>query len=162
LSARSIYTTSDAFKAQDPELMEKGFKGFCKEGMYGFFNAVTDRPYVIDKSRAWMGHFNFADWFDKEPKVLCMVRDLRSIFTSMEKNYRNNSNSLFVKAIRIIAQSRANEIAHIAGARSSGDILGKMVRIVGESACFVLGSIARPFTGEKFNRWLSMYSPKIR
>jgi len=80
----------------------------------------------------------------------------------MEKNYRNNSNSLFVKAIRIIAQSRANEIAHIAGARSSGDILGKMVRIVGESACFVLGSIARPFTGEKFKHWLSMYSPKIR
>jgi len=80
----------------------------------------------------------------------------------MEKNYRNNSNSLFVKAIRIIAQSRANEIAHRAGARSRGDILGKMVRIVGESACFVLGSIARPFTGEKFNRWLSIYSPKIR
>ena len=90
LTARSIYTTGDAFKAQDPELMEKGFKGFCKEGMYGFFNAVTDRPYVIDKSRAWMGHFSFADWFDKEPKVLCMVRDLRSVFTSMEKNYRKN------------------------------------------------------------------------
>ena len=80
----------------------------------------------------------------------------------MEKNYRNNTNSLFVKVIRILAQARANEIAHRAGARSSGDILGKMVRIVGEGACFVLGSIARPFTGEKFNRWLSMYSPKIR
>jgi len=90
LSARSIYTTGDAFKAQDPELMEKGFKGFCREGMYGFFNAVTDRPYVIDKSRAWMGHFSFADWFDEKPKVLCMVRDLRSVFTSMEKNYRKN------------------------------------------------------------------------
>jgi hypothetical protein len=80
----------------------------------------------------------------------------------MEKNYRNNSNSLFVKAIRIIAQARANEIAHKAGVRSRGDILGKMVRIVGESACFVLGSIARPFTGEKFKHWLSMYSAKIR
>jgi len=80
----------------------------------------------------------------------------------MERNYRNNTDSLFVKAIRIIAQARANEIAHRAGARSRGDILGKMVRIVGESACFVLGSIARPFTGEKFNRWLSIYSAKIR
>ena len=80
----------------------------------------------------------------------------------MEKNYRNNINALFIKAIRIIAQARANEIAHRAGARSRGDILGKMVRIVGESACFVLGSIARPFTGEKFNRWLSIYSAKIR
>jgi len=80
----------------------------------------------------------------------------------IEKKYRNNTNSLFVKTIRIIAQARANEIAHIAGARSRGDILGKMVRIVGEGACFVLGSIARPFTGEKFNRWLSIYSAKIR
>ena len=80
----------------------------------------------------------------------------------MEKNYRNNSDSLFVKAIRIIAQARANEIAHRVGARSRGDMLGKMVRIVGESACFVLGSIARPFTRGKFNRWLSMYSAKIR
>jgi hypothetical protein len=67
----------------------------------------------------------------------------------MEKNYRNNINSLFVKAIRIIAQARANEIAHRAGARARGDILGKMVRIVGESACFVLGSIARPFHRRK-------------
>jgi len=80
----------------------------------------------------------------------------------MEKNYRNNTNCLFVKAIRIIAQARANEIAHRAGARSRGDILGKMVRIVGESACFVLGSIARPFTREKFKHWLSIYSAKIR
>jgi hypothetical protein len=80
----------------------------------------------------------------------------------MEKNYRNNVDSLFVKTIRMIAQVRANEIAHRAGARSRGDILGKMVRIVGESACFVLGSIARPFTGEKFKHWLSIYSAKIR
>ena len=80
----------------------------------------------------------------------------------MEKNYRNDSNSLFVQVIRIIAQARANEVAHRAGARSRGDILGKMVRIVGESACFVLGSIARPLTGEKFKHWLSMYSAKIR
>jgi len=80
----------------------------------------------------------------------------------MEKNYRNNSNSLFVKAIRIIAQARANEIAYQTGARTNSDLLGKLVRIVGESACFALGSIARPFTGEKFNRWLSMYSAKIR
>jgi len=80
----------------------------------------------------------------------------------MEKNYRNNINALFIKAIRIIAQARANEIAHRAGARSRGDILGKMVRTVGESACFVLGSIARPFIEEKFNRCLSMYSAKIR
>ena len=80
----------------------------------------------------------------------------------MEKNYKHKTDSLFIKAIRIIAQARANEIAYQTGARTNSDLLGKMVRIVGESACFVLGSIARPFTGEKFKHWLSVYSSKIR
>jgi hypothetical protein len=80
----------------------------------------------------------------------------------MERNYRNNTDSLFIKAIRIIAQARANEIAHQTGTRTNSDLLGKLVRRVGESACFVLGSIARPFIQEKFKHWLAIYSPKIR
>ena len=80
----------------------------------------------------------------------------------MERNYRNNTDSLFIKAIRIIAQARANEIAYQTGARTNSDFLGKIVRIVGESACFVLGSIARPFIEEKFKHWLAIYSSKIR
>jgi len=79
----------------------------------------------------------------------------------MEKNYKTNIDSLFIKTIRVIAQSRANEIAYQIGARSRSDILGKIVRIVGETACFVLGTIARPFTEEKFKHWLSIYSSKI-
>lgn len=90
LQARTIYSTGDAFRAQDPELMKKGFKGFCKGGLWGFFNEITDRPYVLDKSRAWSGHFSFLDFFEENPKVIIMVRDLRSIFASMEKNYRKN------------------------------------------------------------------------
>jgi len=80
----------------------------------------------------------------------------------MERNYKNNTDSLFIKAIRTIAQARANEIAYQTGARTNSDLLGKLVRIVGESACFVLGSIARPFTEEKFKHWLAIYSQKIR
>jgi sulfotransferase len=90
LQARTIYSTGDAFKAQDPDEMKKGFHGFCKAGLYGFFNAITDRPYVIDKSRAWVGNYSFADWFESNPKIIVMVRDLRSIFSSMEKNFRKN------------------------------------------------------------------------
>lgn len=90
LQARSIYSNGDAFRAQDQELMKKGFQGFCKAGIYGFFDAITDRPYVVDKSRAWTGNFRFADFFEPNPKVIVMVRDLRAIFASMEKNYRKN------------------------------------------------------------------------
>jgi hypothetical protein len=78
----------------------------------------------------------------------------------MEKNYKTNIDSLFVKAIRIIAQARANEIAHQVGKRPRGDVLGKMVRIVGEGVCFVLGSVVRPFTQQKFKHWLCIYSSK--
>jgi len=89
-TARTVYSTGDAFKAQDPDLMRKGFKGFCKSGIYGFFNEITDRPYVLDKSRAWTGNWRFLDFIDENPKIIVMVRDLRSVFSSMEKNFRKN------------------------------------------------------------------------
>jgi len=90
LNARTIYTNSDAFRAQDPKVMETAFQGFCKSGLYGYFDAITDRPYVIDKSRAWNGNFRFANFIEPNTKSITMVRDLRSIFASMEKNYRRN------------------------------------------------------------------------
>lgn len=80
----------------------------------------------------------------------------------MEKNYKKNTDSLFVKTIRILAQARANEIAYKSGARSRGDTLGKIVRIVGEAACWAIGTISRPFVAQKFNQWLGMYGSKIR
>lgn len=90
LNARQIYTTGDAFKAQNPQEMEKAFKGFCRAGLYGFYDSITSCPYVIDKSRAWLGHYRFADIIEPGAKVIVMVRDLRAIFASMEKNYRKN------------------------------------------------------------------------
>jgi sulfotransferase len=90
LTARTIYSTGDAFKAQDAKEMEKAFHGFCRAGLYGYFDAITDRPYVIDKSRAWTGNFRFANFIEPGAKAIVMVRDLRGIFASMEKNYRKN------------------------------------------------------------------------
>ena len=90
LNARALYSAGDAFKAQDPKEMEKGFHGFCREGLYGFFNSITDRPYVIDKSRGWLGNYRFANFIEPNPKIIVMVRDLRAIFASMEKNFRKN------------------------------------------------------------------------
>jgi sulfotransferase len=88
LNARTIYTTGDAFKAQDPEVMKQGFKGFCKAGIHGFFDEITDRPYIMEKSRGWLGYYDFIKFFNDDVKMICMVRDLRAIFASMEKNMR--------------------------------------------------------------------------
>jgi hypothetical protein len=76
----------------------------------------------------------------------------------MERKYKSNKNSLMVKTIRILAQSRANEIAYQMGARQNCDALGKVVRLVGESVCYVLGCMTRPFVTEKFKNWLVAYN----
>lgn len=88
--ARANYTSSPEFQAQDAEDMKMAFKGFCRDGLFGFYNSLTDRPYVIDKSRGWGYYRDFLDFFYPNPKIVCMIRDPRSIFSSMEKNYRKN------------------------------------------------------------------------
>jgi sulfotransferase len=89
-AARANYTESPEFIAQDAELMKKGWQAFARKGMDGFYEAITDRKYVVDKSRGWGIHYDFLNFIYPEPKIICMVRDLRDIFASMEKNYRKN------------------------------------------------------------------------
>lgn len=88
--ARANYSTSLEFKAQDSQLMKEGFLNFCKEGMFGYYNAITDKKYVMDKSRGWGVYRPFLDSFYPNPKVICVVRDLRSVVSSYEKIYRKN------------------------------------------------------------------------
>jgi sulfotransferase len=114
LNARTLTSNSDAFKAQNQNEMESGLKGFCRDGLYGFFNSVTDRPYVFDKSRGWIGNYNFLEWFHPNSKIICMVRDLRSIFSSMEKNYRKNpqKDPLIVNAAELKNMTTTSRIDH--------------------------------------------------
>jgi sulfotransferase len=89
-ASRNIFTEGQEFKAQDRTEMERGFRGYLKGAMYGFYENITDRPYVVDKCRGWINEYNFLNEFDPTAKVICMVRDLRGIFTSLEKKYRAN------------------------------------------------------------------------
>jgi sulfotransferase len=89
--ARLNYTNSAEFKAQDAAAMKKAFLAFSRAGMEAYFKALTDKPYVLDKSRGWGVHFDLLSLiFDEEPKIICMVRDLRQILASMEKKFRQN------------------------------------------------------------------------
>ena len=88
--ARANFTTSPEFKAQDSLLMQKGFKEFCKQGMLGYYDAITDKKFVLDKSRGWGVYRQFLNEFYPNPKIICLVRDLRSIVCSYEKIYRKN------------------------------------------------------------------------
>jgi sulfotransferase len=88
--SRNGYTESPEFKAQNEEVMKKAFMGYCKGGLEGYFNNITDKKYVVDKSRAWGVNHDFLNMFYEDPKIVCMLRDPRDVFTSMEKNYRKN------------------------------------------------------------------------
>jgi sulfotransferase len=89
-AARHNYTEGQEFKAQDSELMKKAFFGFCREGIHGYYNGITDKQFVIDKSRGHMAYYNFIDSFYPNPKMICLVRALPDIVASMEKMFRKN------------------------------------------------------------------------
>ncbi len=89
-AARANYTNSAEFIAQNPELMREAFLNFCRAGMKAFYDPLTDRKYVVDKSRGWGIHYDLLNQIYPNPKIICMVRDLRDVFASMEKNFRKN------------------------------------------------------------------------
>jgi len=88
--AKVNYSNSPEFKAQDSILMKKAFLSFCKHGIEGYFKGITSKEYILDKSRGWSINYELLTQLFEKPKIICMVRDLRDIIASMEKNYRKN------------------------------------------------------------------------
>lgn len=94
--AQNNFTNSSEFRAQSQnKKIPEAFRAFCKNGMQAYFDALTDKPFVIDKSRGWGIHYHLlAQILDYQPKIICMVRDPRDILASMEKNFRKYHNGL--------------------------------------------------------------------
>jgi sulfotransferase len=90
LSAKNTHSHSQAVKAQDKEVMENAFLGFCRAGVQGYVNSLTSKEIILDKSRDWGIHYNLLEMITPSPKIVCMVRDLRAVYASMEKNFRKN------------------------------------------------------------------------
>lgn len=89
--ARLNYTNSPEFKAQDSAEMKKAFLAFSRAGLRAYYRALTDKPCVMDKSRGWGIHYDLLTMIlEEEPKIICMVRDLRQILASLEKKFREN------------------------------------------------------------------------
>jgi sulfotransferase len=88
--ARANFTNSPEFKAQNPDLMNEAFKGFCLGGIQGYVKGLTDKPYLLNKSRGWGVYRGFIETFYPNPKIICMVRNLKDVVASYEKIYRNN------------------------------------------------------------------------
>ena len=88
-AARGNYQLPEV-KSQDPQLMQQAFVSMCNGMAQGYYDAITDRPVVCDKNRGWSHYFEWVEQWCEKPKMLCMVRDLRSIIASMEKAYRKS------------------------------------------------------------------------
>ena len=88
--ARANFSSDPTFKAQDSELMKRGFQRFCNNGLYGFYDAITDKPVVLEKSRGWGIHYDLLKFtLNSQPKIICMVRDIKQIVASMELKFRS-------------------------------------------------------------------------
>jgi sulfotransferase len=92
--ARVNFTNNAEFKAQDSEQMLAAWQGFCREGLKGYAAGLSDKPNTCIKSRGIGEQFSwFSSFLGEDPKILCMVRDAKSILSSMEKLYRADPNS---------------------------------------------------------------------
>ena len=77
-------------KSQDPVLMQKAFLAACKGTAEGYYSELTDRPIACDKNRGWSHYYEWVSQWNPNPKMICMVRDPRSMIASMERAYRKN------------------------------------------------------------------------
>ena len=88
LGSRIGYNEDREASYTNTEIWRKGFINFNRYGMAGFINAVTDKPYYLDKNRLWGAYYPLLNMIVPNPRLVFMVRDLRAIYSSMEKKFR--------------------------------------------------------------------------
>lgn len=90
LGARIGYNKNIDIASEYSEEWKKGFYSFCREGVNGYLAEITNKPFILDKNRDWGPYYSLISNIVDNPKILFMVRDLRAIFSSMEKKFRSN------------------------------------------------------------------------
>ena len=89
--ARMNFTNSPEVKAIDKNLAINTWRGFCWGGLEGYASSYSEKSNICIKTRGGTIHYK---WFEAfmpyKPKMICMVRNLKSIISSMEKLYRKN------------------------------------------------------------------------
>jgi|TARA_R110002153_G_scaffold110761_4_gene252255 sulfotransferase len=72
------------------DVVHKAFINGCKGMVKGWCESLTDRPVFLDKCRGWSHYYHWIQKFQSDPKILCMVRDIRCVVASFERAYQNN------------------------------------------------------------------------
>lgn len=90
-AARANYSNTPEVKsALTEDLMKHGFLNFCRKGIEGYAESITDKEIYIDKSRGWLHYADFLWELNPDAKIIVMVRDIRSVCSSLEKKWREN------------------------------------------------------------------------
>ena len=76
--------TVSEFIALDKDVLHNSYINFLREGIRGWFEAMTDKPIVFSKSRIWSEWLPHTFAFDPNSKYLVILRDLRDIICSFD------------------------------------------------------------------------------
>ncbi len=92
--ARKIFRGSTTAKATGLSNVTPSFKEFVKGGVDSWHYAElrdSEASIYVDKSRSWLFEKQLLrDIYGDDFRIICMVRDMRDVVASMEKNHRKN------------------------------------------------------------------------
>ena len=66
-----------------------------------------------------------------------------------------------ISTTRLFATARAMELSHKMGTRTTGSVIGKIVRLFGEGGCYIIGLASRPFVADKYTKFLKEYGKDV-
>jgi hypothetical protein len=69
----------------EQDQLDSCLMNFYRQGLKGWYEALTDKPEVISKSRCWDNELNTIFKLYDKPKIIITIRDLRDIVCSYEK-----------------------------------------------------------------------------
>ena len=72
------------FIALDKDVLHKSYINFFRQGIRGWYEAMTDKPIVFSKSRTWAEWLPHTFAIDPNSKYLVILRDLRDIICSFD------------------------------------------------------------------------------
>ena len=89
------YFSSEEFKSlPDPRSGIDLYESFVRAGVDHCYEKITNKPIVVDKCRAWVGHLDSLFSIFPDAKVIVPVRSAIGILSSFEKKFRKNPHSI--------------------------------------------------------------------
>jgi sulfotransferase len=103
------YEDSDKNFSLGRKNYKKATYNFINQGFKGYASSFSSSNYFLDKNISWNFYYPLLKDIFGEVKMVCFVRDLRSVFSSIEKNFRQNP-SFIIKDLPI--QNTKNRLIH--------------------------------------------------